>query len=146
MKRKAPLPLTKNERPCTLLSILTIVSVLLLLLPTSILSFSVGNELARTRTCSTKSTNSDVSTSSHWVATTFLSASRNWNNNHGLLDTSTSSPAAAAASSKDEQAVDEYLEFLDRRYRYVCERDIFYFVLVNHPNAHKHLFLSRMTL
>lgn len=95
-----------------------IVSVLLLLLPTSILSFSIGNELARIRTFSTKSTNSDLSTSSRWGATTFLSASRNWNNNHGLLDKPTSSPAAAAASSKDEQAVDEYLEFLDRRYRY----------------------------
>ena len=80
----------------------------------------MGNEPARTRTFSTKSTNSDSSSSTHapFRATTFLWASRN-NNNHGLLDTPTLSPAATTASSKDEQAVDEYLEFLDRRYRYV---------------------------
>lgn len=126
MKRKASTSsIFKRERTVTPLSMEMIFSILLLLLPTaSVLGFSlIGNEPVRTRTFGTKSTYSDSSTSSRPATTTILSASRNRNMNHDLLDAPTSSPASSTgdnASSKDEQAVDEYLEFLDRRYRYVC--------------------------
>ena len=116
MKRKASTSfgIFKKENAFIQLSSEMIVAIMLLLLPTSVLAFTIGNEPVRTRSVGTKSTYSDPHTSSRSTAT-LLSASRNRNLDHSLLGSPTSSPA----SSKDEQAVDEYLEFLDRRYRYV---------------------------
>lgn len=118
MKRKASSSsIFKKERNIIPLSMEMIVSILLLLLPTSVHGFSlIGNEPARTRTYGTKSTYSDPISSSH-RGVTLRSAYRNRNMDHIFLDAPTSSPAL----SKDEQAVDEYLEFLDRRYRRLHE-------------------------
>ena len=123
MKRKAPSSsiVGKHRPSIESISIPMIVSILLILsfVPGSMIhSFSLvvgGTELVRT-----KCTNSDFSTGVRSASRTIdhtVSSSSSSSSSSSLDEVPTVSPTSE--SIKDEQAVDEYLEFLDRRYRYV---------------------------
>ena len=118
MKRKAPSSsiVGKHRPSIESLSIPMIVSILLILSFASMIhSFSLvvgGTELVRT-----KCTNSDFSTGLRSASRTIDHTVSSSSSSSSLDEVPTVSPTSE--SIKDEQAVDEYLEFLDRRYRYV---------------------------
>ena len=117
MKRKAPSSsiVGKHRPSIESLSIPMIVSILLILSFASMIhSFSLVGGNVRFRT---KCTNSDFSTGRLSASRTIDHTVSSSSSSSSLDEVPTVSPTSE--SIKDEQAVDEYLEFLDRRYRYV---------------------------
>ena len=117
MKRKAPSSsiVGKHRPSIESLSIPMIVSILLILSFASMIhSFSLVGGNVRFRT---KCTNSDFSTGVRSASRTIDHTVSSSSSSSSLDEVPTVSPTSE--SIKDEQAVDEYLEFLDRRYRYV---------------------------